>query len=285
MKVVIVGAGSLGVCYYYFLQQQVKCFFLKHKTIKTNFYINYQKQTIKLYPNYIDLFELKNMDLILVTTKANNVIEVLDKIKKYLKKNAKVILLNNGLVDLPVDNFLSTSPLINSATTFSAYKKDNIFYLTNRGKTFLSVDKNKELVNFFAQSSNLDVIFSKKLIYLKFAINCILNPLSALLNCKNKEFLKDKYKRLINKLINELEHFYQEQKIIVTKLDIKNFLNDVLLKTSENFSSMQQDLKHKKKTEIDYLNGYILQKTTIKVPAISYFYRKIKFLEKMNLSK
>ena len=39
--------------------------------------------------------------------------------------------------------------------------------------------------------------------------------------------------------------------------DIKEKVNDVLEKTANNFSSMLQDVRANKQTEIEFMNGYI----------------------------
>jgi 2-dehydropantoate 2-reductase len=104
----------------------------------------------------------------------------------------------------------------------------------------------------------------------KLAVNCVVNPLTALMDCKNIEILHHRsLKRVIRLLLFEIstvicalpelqgiqgleERFSPER--------LRRMAKKIIVKTGENTSSMLQDVKLGKATEVDFLNGYIVRR-------------------------
>jgi 2-dehydropantoate 2-reductase len=105
---------------------------------------------------------------------------------------------------------------------------------------------------------------------LKLTANAIINPLTAILDCKNGQLLDDRATvALIHTLIDEAGPVIRALlPNPQTDVDAASFTNEKLLeyvlmvvqKTATNTSSMLQDVKNGKKTEIDYINGFIVAK-------------------------
>lgn len=106
--------------------------------------------------------------------------------------------------------------------------------------------------------------------YDKLAVNCIINPLTAVLDCKNGALLYNfYYQRVVRLLLAEIS-------LVIKSLpELKNVPNvnmrfDTLRlerlvfiianMTAENYSSMVQDIRSGRLTEIDYINGYIVKR-------------------------
>lgn len=104
----------------------------------------------------------------------------------------------------------------------------------------------------------------------KLAINCIINPLTAILDCKNGALLYNfSLTRVIRLLLAEIS-------LVIKSLpELKNVPNvnmrfdptrlealvvSIAHTTSANHSSMLQDVRAGKQTEIDYINGYIIRR-------------------------
>lgn len=104
----------------------------------------------------------------------------------------------------------------------------------------------------------------------KLAMNCIINPLTVVYDCRNQELLdNDNFRRVIRLLLAEIS-------LVIRSLPELQGLPNVVMrfspdrleqmvfnlsrKTGENLSSMLQDVRAGKKTEIDYLNGYIIRR-------------------------
>ena len=104
----------------------------------------------------------------------------------------------------------------------------------------------------------------------KLAVNCIINPLTAILDCKNGAMLSNMYfTRVVRLLLAEIS-------IVIKSLpELKNVPNvnmrfdtlrlerivfSIANKTADNDSSMLQDVRAGRQTEIDYINGYIVRR-------------------------
>jgi 2-dehydropantoate 2-reductase len=98
-----------------------------------------------------------------------------------------------------------------------------------------------------------------KEIWKKAIINSAINPLTAIAKCKNGYLLENPYlERLLEKIC--------EEGIEVAKtigLDMNERLvekaKSIARATAENYSSMLQSIMRKKKTEIDSINGKIVE--------------------------
>ena len=104
----------------------------------------------------------------------------------------------------------------------------------------------------------------------KLAVNCIINPLTSILDCKNGALLYNFfYTRVIRLLLAEIS-------LVIRSLpELKNVPNvnmrfntgrlerlflSIANTTAENHSSMLQDIRSDRLTEIDYINGYIVKR-------------------------
>ncbi|EEP75632.1 2-dehydropantoate 2-reductase [Uncinocarpus reesii 1704] len=104
----------------------------------------------------------------------------------------------------------------------------------------------------------------------KLAINCVINPLTALNDCKNGDLLYNynlsRVQRLLLIEISTVIRALPELQGIpgVTARfapeRLRTLAVNVMHKTAENTSSMLQDMNIGKETEIEYINGYIVRR-------------------------
>ena len=104
----------------------------------------------------------------------------------------------------------------------------------------------------------------------KLAVNCIINPLTAIIDCKNGALLSNMYfTRVIRLLLAEISIVIQSLpelknvpnvKMRFDTLRLERIVFSIANKTAENNSSMLQDVKLGRQTEIDYINGYIIRR-------------------------
>lgn len=104
----------------------------------------------------------------------------------------------------------------------------------------------------------------------KLAVNAIVNPLTAVLDCKNGQLLKNfHFTRVMRLLLAEIS-------IVIRSLpELRNVPNvnmrfdtvrlealviSIANRTADNKSSMLQDVRAGRQTEIDYINGYIVKR-------------------------
>ena len=119
----------------------------------------------------------------------------------------------------------------------------------------------------------------------KLVVNAIINPLTVLFNCRNGQLFResdasgpaleskavtyDSATKLMHLLLSEICQVIQslpEIEDLLGKEDIfsfgrmKDVVIDVATKTGANTSSMLQDFRANRKTEIEYINGYIVRR-------------------------
>lgn len=104
----------------------------------------------------------------------------------------------------------------------------------------------------------------------KLAVNCIINPLTAILDCKNGALVNNFYfKRVVRLLLAEISLVIKslpELKSVPNvnmrfdTLRLERMVFSIANTTAENYSSMVQDIRSVRHTEIDYINGYIVKR-------------------------
>ena len=104
----------------------------------------------------------------------------------------------------------------------------------------------------------------------KLAVNCIINPLTAIFDIKNGDLLHNfHFTRVIRLLLAEISiviRNLQELKNVPNvnmrydSIRLERLVFSIANSTAANKSSMLQDLQANKPTEIDYINGYVVKR-------------------------
>ncbi|KAM3078486.1 2-dehydropantoate 2-reductase (Ketopantoate reductase) (KPA reductase) (KPR) [Clarireedia jacksonii] len=104
----------------------------------------------------------------------------------------------------------------------------------------------------------------------KLVMNAMINPLTVIFDCKNGELFKiEAATQYMEKLLAEASQIIcslpelagrPEVKKRFATTRLKQIVLDIANVTAGNTSSMRQDVQAGKKTEIDYINGYIVKK-------------------------
>jgi 2-dehydropantoate 2-reductase len=95
----------------------------------------------------------------------------------------------------------------------------------------------------------------------KLAVNCVINPLTALHGLRNGEVPADPRTRdLIAPLCEEIARVATAEGIATNATELRATVDEVCRVTADNRNSMSQDLRAGRATEIDYLNGYVLRR-------------------------
>lgn len=105
----------------------------------------------------------------------------------------------------------------------------------------------------------------------KLAANCVLNPLTAILDVRNGVIKENPDLRpLIQRLLEEISLVFRSlpeikdlpsgQKDRFSASSLEALIMDTIEKTAGNSSSMREDVRKGRATEIDYINGWILRR-------------------------
>ncbi|WP_181351201.1 ketopantoate reductase family protein [Thalassobacillus sp. CUG 92003] len=234
-------------------------------------------------------------DLLILLTKAMETERMLKKCRHLIKKKTKVLTLQNGLGNIEVlERFIPRKSIYAGVTTFAArMTAPGRMEAFGSGVTeIMHIDNEEtpeanELVDTFnysgihASLSN-DVM---KSIWKKAIFNSVLNPLCTLLESSVSEI--GSYKEidiLIDGMIKEALPVAAAEGIGLNFDEIKHTIKTVFdpSMSGSHMSSMYQDILRGRKTEIDYLNGAIVQKAEkhgLFVPSHLFVYQLIRMLE------
>lgn len=126
-------------------------------------------------------------------------------------------------------------------------------------------------------------------LWCKLAANCLINPLTALHQCTNGQVMHlDEWNDLLQAVPAEVANVaalvLQQEDEAETADDkrLRDFCEYVVTSTADNRSSMLQDVRAGRRTEIDYLNGYIVrlgEEKGVAVPANRDLYDRILSLD------
>jgi len=93
--------------------------------------------------------------------------------------------------------------------------------------------------------------------WLKLAVNCVINPLTAINNIENGQVNNTEYQLTIVSLLKEIVAVASAEKIELELTDLEELVKNVAKATAKNSSSMRCDVLAKRRSEIDYINGFI----------------------------
>ncbi len=89
----------------------------------------------------------------------------------------------------------------------------------------------------------------------KLAVNCVINPLTAIWNCPNGELRH--HPQEIMQICEEVAAVVEREGHHTSAEDLRDYVMQVIDATAENISSMLQDIRALRHTEIDYINGFL----------------------------
>jgi len=98
-------------------------------------------------------------------------------------------------------------------------------------------------------------------VWSKAIVNASINPLTAIVRCKNGKILQDEHlRRIAEEASREGSAIAKACGIDLGKEDPFERVKEVLRRTAENRSSMFQDMERRKRTEIDEISGDLVRR-------------------------
>lgn len=269
----ILGAGSIGCLWGHHLRQaghQVTLI-LRNTQKLTNFAGSIQlEQDGKIQAAQVSA-ELATaatpIDYLLVTTKAYDITAALASVAHRFHEDTHLVLLHNGMgpqqqayQDYPNQHVWAAS------TTDGVWLKSAFQpVFAGQGQTLigsLQVGRPNllsEQLQTLALKVQADPAIENSL-WRKLAINCAINPLTARYNCRNGELLDGaERQQMMTAVCQEIEQLCQHIDQPLFDQPLIDAAYQVARNTADNYSSMHQDVAHKRRTEIEQINGYICQ--------------------------
>ena len=210
-------------------------------------------------------------DLVFVWVKAYDTLDAVKMIHPILTDHTQVISLQNGLGNLEaIAQTVNPDKIIGGITSHGATLID-IGHIRHAGKGDTIIGRmNRQIDNDLLKIANLlsEANIETKVssdvesaIWSKLIINAAINPLTAITRLKNGQLLEsDETRRLLDLVAEEAGKIVKLAGISIAYPDIKSKVYDVCEATAQNTSSMLQDILRGRRTEIDAINGAIVEK-------------------------
>jgi len=276
MNIIIFGAGAIGSIFGAMLSKKNNVLLIGRNphisAIKKNG-LKIQGKT-NLNVKIRSESSLKNIsflpDLLILTVKSYDTEKAIIQIKRKISDDTIILSLQNGLDNIErISKYINSEKIIAGITTQGAFfSKPGIIKHTGTGITIIGELNNKKtkrlenIINLFNRVG-IETIFSKDIlkdIWIKAIINSSINPLTTLFRCKNGYLIKNPIlENLLEIVCEESVNIARADGINITFSDIFVKTKEVIKNTSENYSSMLQSVINEKKTEIDSINGKLIE--------------------------
>lgn len=225
---------------------------------------------------------------LLVMTKASQVVEALTALTGKLDAGVPIVLLHNGMgIAEQVVAMFPRNPVIAGVTSHGAMKCGHfVFRHTGKGETWLGPVNEAarahaalaaDLAAALGQAGWDEQVVVRQ--WQKLAVNCAINPLTALHKLKNGELAGPRFADAIQQICVEVADVMCAEGMVTTADELQRRVMTVVTLTADNYSSMYQDMESGRETEIEAITGFLLAKAArhgIAVPVNQGLYQAIK---------
>jgi 2-dehydropantoate 2-reductase len=268
--VTIIGHGAIGSLWAYYLQQiGLKVSLVGRAKLTKKITLDVKQPNGKVSQATFDYFAAQlpqKNDLVLVTTKAYQVQQALAPLLDQLT-DTPIVLLHNGMGCIELLQLPSSQPVLLATTSHGAFKSDaDTLCHTGVGTTFIGSyqacdnQQTKMIANLLNQAlptveycANIE-----RALWQKLAINCAINPLTAIHQCQNGQLAQAQYQNSIEMVCREISLITERLQLNLSYHQLRQCVDEVIGKTAKNYSSMYQDIANNRPTEIDFINGYVV---------------------------
>jgi 2-dehydropantoate 2-reductase len=292
MVIHILGIGSVGsVCALLLTRGKVNVSILARRPFTPPIIHERGGKVTKLDQIIDDTTGIARINVLLITTKAHQTLAALTTVKNRIAKDTLLVFLQNGMgiVD-SVRHLISTDRTVVGTTTMGAYRDGYDVHWVSKGQThFAPVPSTslspaeQKVVSYLGELIPYDTLQER--MYLKLAVNACINPVTAVFNLPNAcvADTQSQAHELAMRLATEIQSVYAAALPQSDMSQFKELVVKLATDTGENISSMLADIRGGRETEIDFINGYIVEmasKVGIDVPENMDMVRRVKDLRR-----
>lgn len=206
------------------------------------------------------------IDHLLIATKSHVTAVAVAPFLPALAPGAVVVLLQNGMgADAALRRQRPDLHLLPAITTDGVFRPaPDRLVLAGHGETWLGAAAPADTALAAATAATLGLGFAPDIgqrRWLKLAMNCAINPLTALRRCRNGELLQDAAAlATMREVCAEVAAVMRAEGLVADAGELFRLACDTARKTAANTSSMCADVIAGRATEIDFLNGFVVER-------------------------
>ncbi len=270
----ILGAGAIGclwASYLSILPNTTGCTLLKRPGSLTQpmtshvklYYHDTCQQSVKVNLLPSDQI-IQSIQYLIIAVKAYDLVEAIHQIKYAIHPQATVLVLMNGMPGKQIATLLPTVDLwLGSLSDGACLSAPLQVHHMGVGKTWIGPYKPKKNAILNLPPMALKIEFCDNIspyLWSKLGINSIINGLSVIYQCKNGDLLTDPIKlNRVRLLAQEIDSLL-ETLGMPHQIDMYTKTRNVIMKTAHNISSTLQDFRRNDRTELSWINGFLVKK-------------------------
>ncbi|MDF9409431.1 MAG: 2-dehydropantoate 2-reductase [Pelotomaculum sp. PtaB.Bin013] len=313
MNILIFGLGALGTVYACFLKEEGhRVIGLSRKPVQeavrskgvrvTGIWGEHHAMLDEVVTG-VDKIRGTNFDLVIATVKSYDTEEVAAEIARVLSPDTYVVLAQNGYGNLeaaakhiPEDRLILGRVIFGAETTGPGTSKVTVIaddVILGSPKNLIDRYKMEKFVSIFREAG-IPTRFSKqvmKYIWGKIIYNSALNSMGAILEVNYGKLAEAEHSRMlmesiVREIFSLLDKMGQETLWPDPEAYIKDFYDKLIPATASHHPSMLQDIQRGRRTEIDALNGAVVEmgkKHGVSTPVNDIIVSLVKAKEKINL--
>ncbi|WP_251359193.1 peptide-methionine (R)-S-oxide reductase MsrB [Kangiella sp. TOML190] len=273
LMISILGAGAIGQLLAHKLTDaSIDCQFIVRD--RANYSNDWQllagEQSISRQIGQSKATDSDVLNLVAVCVKAPQLQQALQSIAHRLDDKSQLILFQNGMGHEAIaEQFVAKDHIYFASNTHGAFVNTSSNHQSSQTVTYAGVGsielgalKPQAAPAWFEllKQAELNAHWHQNITHIlwqKLLINAVINPLTALYQCKNGELLSPDKKPRLLALIQENQGFAKQIQLSFSKA-LKDLVIRVIENTADNFNSMYQDVNKGIATEINAINGYLL---------------------------
>jgi 2-dehydropantoate 2-reductase len=270
MHIGIIGAGSLGLLWAARLAAHAKVTLLC-RTEQQAAIINQEgimlthcngyEQRYWVTATQIDFIDrAAHFDVLFLMVKQPALPQILPHIHALMQSHSVIVAWQNGLGH---EEYLQSYPAFAAVTTEGA-RREAANRVTHTGEGYVRIGRlcgqpHLPALQTLLQPFGVEFVHNiQQAMWEKFALNVVINPLTAILEVTNGKLLEETIAPVIERLLSEVCTVAEARGIHLQQHMLRQQIADVCRKTASNHSSMLQDIQARRQTEIQSLNGQLL---------------------------
>jgi len=279
MNIAIIGPGAIGLFIAYALERAgIKATLIYRERFRRllveksggpKFKIGFNVFPLSHKLSFVTAEKSKSYDIVFITTKAYDFKDAIMEAARILSDGGVAISMQNGIGLLEQsERLIGEARSIAGIITYGATRIDiatselrgtgNIYLGQRTRETSPLLDEVRSLLN--RGGLNVEVVDDiDGFRWLKVLVNAAIGPITAIFQGENRILLENKYaNHLATSVVNEGMEVVNKHGVRLPRNPMDELFNVVRL-TAGNKSSMLQDIVSGRRTEIDYINGAIVE--------------------------